>query len=68
MFEEQGGACAICGTDEPGSKESWHLDHNHKTGSLRAILCGPCNRGLGLFKDDADTLLAAALYLMSGDS
>jgi len=58
----QGGACAICGRmDWPGKGP--HLDHDHDTGKVRGILCGPCNNGLGNFADDPARLRAAADYL-----
>jgi hypothetical protein len=39
------------------------MDHCHQTGTFRGLLCHLCNKGLGLFKDRPDTLLAAARYL-----
>ena len=53
--------CAICATEV--DEKTAHRDHCHKTGEWRALLCGKCNRGLGLFGDDPDILLAAAFYL-----
>jgi hypothetical protein len=50
--------CAIC-----GATEGVHLDHDHTTGAIRDALCGPCNRAIGLVKDDAARLHAAADYL-----
>jgi len=55
--------CAICETEEPG-KRGWVLDHCHSSGDVREFLCTQCNTGLGLFKDDPDRLLAAAMYIM----
>lgn len=58
-------SCPICGVALAGEEaQTPHLDHDHKTGELREFLCGPCNRGLGMFGDDPDRLLSAAMYLM----
>lgn len=62
LFEIQGNVCAICGSDSPNDK-NWCVDHNHSTGAVRGILCGLCNKGLGSFQDNPETLRAAALYL-----
>lgn len=65
MFEAQGSCCAICRTDKPPGKNSWHIDHDHDTGAVRGILCGNCNTGIGMLADDPDRILAAAQYLLS---
>jgi hypothetical protein len=58
MLAEQGGLCAIC-----KSAPAVHVDHDHATGAVRALLCFNCNGGLGQFKDDPETLHAAAFYV-----
>ena len=58
MLAEQGGVCAICKV-APAA----HVDHDHATGAVRALLCFNCNGGLGQFKDDPDLLRAAADYV-----
>jgi hypothetical protein len=58
MLAEQGGVCAICGAADPQ-----HVDHDHRTGWLRGILCFNCNGGLGQFRDSADHLANAITYL-----
>lgn len=62
LFRVQKFRCAICRAKKPGPMD-WHVDHNHDTGVVRAILCGRCNIGLGAFHDDADLLRAAARYI-----
>ncbi len=63
MVELQGNRCGICGGSEPGGKVGWHLDHDHKTGKLRGILCNSCNLSLGGFHDDIALLESALRYL-----
>lgn len=70
MLENQGGGCAICGTKNPCGENSTstHLkvmavDHCHTTGKVRGLLCNPCNRGLGFFKDSIELLNKAKNYL-----
>jgi hypothetical protein len=58
MLEAQHGLCAICG-EAPAA----HVDHDHETGAVRALLCFNCNGGLGQFHDDPGTLRAAADYV-----
>jgi hypothetical protein len=53
----QNDRCAICGESDPQ-----HLDHDHKTGGTRQLLCQRCNHGLGLFRDNPELLHAAAYY------
>lgn len=66
LLQKQGYACAICKTphiDENGKR--LFIDHNHSigVGAVRGLLCGPCNMGLGSFKDSPTVLRAAAEYL-----
>lgn len=66
MLAEQDGACAICGTTDPSAdtrSTRLSVDHDHETGEVRGLLCGPCNRGLGYFGDNPDRLRRAADYL-----
>ena len=61
MLCEAAGRCAVCGEEllDP------HVDHNHKTGKIRGLLCPQCNIGLGMFNDSAEILAKAASYLRS---
>ena len=63
MFKSQSGACAICrGQNLNGERLA--VDHDHKTGTVRALLCQKCNKGIGLFNDSPDILTAAWAYLV----
>ncbi len=65
MYQQQDGACKIC------SKKfsRLHVDHDHKNGNVRGLLCHHCNVGLGHFFDDISTLTNAIQYINdTGDS
>lgn len=61
LLSRQGGGCAICHAVPEGRQH--HIDHDHESGMIRGLLCGPCNMALGLFKDDVGRLEAAIHYL-----
>ena len=64
ILESQSNKCAICGSDKPDGKyEVFNVDHDHKTGKIRGLLCGKCNRALGFFKDNIEILQNAIKYL-----
>jgi len=63
MFEAQNGCCAICGQHQSDLSRTLCVDHNHETGKVRGLLCGTCNRSIGLLKDDKDILRSAISYL-----
>lgn len=67
MLEKQEGKCAICGTTNWG-KPSPSIDHNHKTGKVRALLCNRCNRVLGLAEDSPELLSKMSNYLKEYDA
>lgn len=62
LFSAQGRRCAICGSEDPRGK-GWHIDHCHSTGSVRGVLCGPCNQGIGQLGDSVVRLKQAIAYL-----
>jgi len=67
MFEAQDGVCAICLKPETmsiaGVKRSLCVDHDHRTGQVRGLLCAQCNFAIGKLDDDPNVILAAAIYL-----
>lgn len=68
MLAAQDHRCAICRTGiealgDLRQKTMAHVDHNHDTGEIRALLCHKCNVGIGLFSDDAELLKSAVEYL-----
>lgn len=63
MVIVQHGKCAICGAPPTVRKKNLTVDHSHKTGKVRELLCQNCNSGLGHFKDDPGLLILATNYL-----
>ena len=61
LLSAQNSRCLICGCP-PGARQ-FAVDHDHATGAIRGLLCGPCNAGIGLLRDDPALLLRAAQYL-----
>lgn len=59
----QGGACAICGYPASELRRRLSIDHDHRTGQVRGLLCTTCNLGLGAFRDDPAVLAKAIEYL-----
>jgi len=60
MKSAQGNKCAICGNIP---KETLQVDHCHKTGFVRGLLCRGCNSGIGGLRDDIKILRSAIKYL-----
>lgn len=65
IFEAQGGRCAICGIHQDDHFRLLSVDHDHKTGKVRGLLCGQCNAGMGNLRDDIHILQSAIQYLQS---
>ena len=64
LYALAGGACEICRDPLP----ILHVDHNHDSGEVRGLLCPPCNKGLGHFKDNPAILTQAIEYLTKARS
>ena len=74
LYKLQRGRCAICeargDVQELGYKKygPFCIDHDHKTGKVRGLLCSHCNKGLGLFRDCQAFLVSAIEYLIKHSS
>jgi hypothetical protein len=58
MVAQQEGRCRIC-----AEYKALVVDHCHKTGTIRGLLCSQCNRAMGLFQDDPAKIGSALIYL-----
>jgi Recombination endonuclease VII len=67
LYDRQQGRCAACGDIETTIHYNKALplavDHCHKTGTVRGLLCTACNRALGLLNDDAARIKALLRYI-----
>lgn len=63
LFDLQLGCCAICGRSQIKCKRRLSVDHCHRTGKIRSLLCSNCNKGLGNFQESAAILKRASEYL-----
>jgi hypothetical protein len=66
MLHLQNYKCANVGclsSNAGGRDNEWHIDHNHTTGKVRALLCNNCNTALGFAKEDINRLQGLIKYL-----
>jgi len=68
MKEAQDHRCYICNSEgfligKNGHTEKLAVDHCHKSGKVRKLLCHNCNRALGLMQDNPSLLRYAAAYI-----
>jgi len=64
IINNHNGQCDICQSEIPGyGRRSFCIDHDHKTGIVRGMLCQKCNIGLGNFNDNPELLQKAIKYL-----
>lgn len=66
MYEKQFGCCGNIGCAIPLTKpiEKIHVDHCHRTGKVRGLLCDQCNIALGMVYDDPARLMGLLEYLL----
>ncbi len=65
LWDKQEGLCAVCGREEEETNQRLHVDHNHTDNVVRGLLCGKCNRGIGMFDEEEPLLQKAIDYLRS---
>lgn len=63
MYLAQGGLCAIC-QRATGATRKLSVDHSHKSGLVRGLLCRPCNDLLGHLRDDLEAARRVVAYLI----
>jgi hypothetical protein len=63
LLKTQNNCCAICMSPTPKGRGTFHVDHCHKTGTIRGLLCHDCNTGIGKFGDNIEALRKAVNYL-----
>jgi len=61
LIQDANNLCMIC--KSPPGRKSLNIDHDHKTGKVRGLLCHGCNTAIGLMKDDVNILTKAIKYL-----
>ena len=72
LFKKQNNLCAICSNPETAiDKRSGNLrylavDHCHKTGEVRGLLCQSCNQAIGMLKENPILFDRAKEYLLNG--
>jgi len=60
LKEKQNGVCGVCEKETEGNL---YVDHCHKTGEVRGLLCNTCNSGIGKLGDKSNSLYKAYVYL-----
>jgi hypothetical protein len=65
MLQNQDNKCYIC---KKNILDCGHVDHCHKTGKVRKILCRNCNTGIGLLREDVSILYNCIFYLREHDN
>ncbi len=70
LLAKGNGVCWICLRPEESKRnrkqrypDALHVDHHHRTGMIRGLLCGKCNNGIGAFADDSERIRFAIEYL-----
>lgn len=62
-LKQQGNVCACCGTNTPGQRGIFVVDHCHLSGKVRGLLCNNCNQALGMMRDSIGYGLSLVAYI-----
>jgi hypothetical protein len=62
MLIQQNGVCAVCQAPPTVERPRLCIDHNHRTGAVRGLLCNDCNSALGFMREDPDAIMRLAHY------
>jgi glycyl-tRNA synthetase (class II) len=63
MLKQQDNKCIICNTNELNLNRKLNIDHNHKTGEVRGLLCDRCNKVIGLLNEDINIMRSMIEYI-----
>lgn len=64
MYTSQNGKCGICERRLYSKRyKAFCVDHDHKDGHIRGLLCHNCNGAIGMLQDDESNLLRAIEWL-----
>jgi hypothetical protein len=62
-FLDQKGCCTICGKHQSELDRALAVDHNHKTGEIRSLLCNRCNLLVGRLENPGEDTKRCQIYL-----
>jgi len=63
LLDSQNGKCSLCNKTPEENGKALSVDHNHKTGKVRGLLCDNCNKGIGFLKENTEILQKAIKYI-----
>src|SRR5271165_2557013 len=68
LLSKQNSCCANCGRNQIEFTRALAVDHNHKTGKIRGLLCNGCNTALGLLKENEQYIINLLEYLRKSNA
>lgn len=67
-LKEQNYSCVICNIHQDDYSKEFCIDHCHKTGKIRDLLCTQCNSGIGFFRENINVMKKAIAYMKKHNS